>query len=407
MTRLDPRPPSDLSASVVAIATTHADKSGRSEVRSDGRIVVQAWLASRALIALVALTLAVLEGRRIRDMVTNWDARHFGELAAGGYLANPGGTLMAFFPGLPVLLSMGLELGIPVAVSGVIISLAGSAAAAAALLRLGGPWAAVAWLFAPTAVFTTVPYTESLFCAAAFWAWERARADRWMHVAILTALACTLRVSGLFLIGALLVMIITSMTDVRTKIGRSALMAIPASMLAIFAGYLYLLTGSWTAWYTAQKTGWVRELTWPWDSFRHTISAVLPNAYADHPWWAAVFRAEMISMFVGVSVVIWCLVISVRARRTGERTLWGEASWVGVQVLAFSLSYWFFSVNRATLLWFPLWIMIGRWVGWQPKRPEQERWRAGHRALVAVAFFVEIVLMLWWCWLFFTGYWAS
>ena len=55
----------------------------------------------------------------------------------------------------------------------------GSAVAAAALLRLGGPWAAVAWLFAPTAVFTTVPYTESVFCALAFWAWERARADRW------------------------------------------------------------------------------------------------------------------------------------------------------------------------------------------------------------------------------------
>ena len=52
----------------------------------DGRIVIQAWIASRALIALVALMLAVLEGRRISDMVSNWDVRHFGELAAGGYL---------------------------------------------------------------------------------------------------------------------------------------------------------------------------------------------------------------------------------------------------------------------------------------------------------------------------------
>ena len=59
-------------------------------------------------------------------------------------------------------------------------------------------------------MFTTVPYTESLFCAAAFWAWERARADRWPAAAVLAASACTLRVSGLFLIGALLVMIITS-----------------------------------------------------------------------------------------------------------------------------------------------------------------------------------------------------
>ena len=39
--------------------------------------------------------------------------------------------------------------------------------------------------------------------------------------------------------------------------------------------------------------------------------------------------------------------------------MWAEASWVGIQVVAFSLSYWFFSVNRAILLWFPLWIMIG------------------------------------------------
>ena len=28
-----------------------------------------------------------------------------------------------------------------------------------------------------------VPYTESLFCAAAFWAWERARSDRWLAAA--------------------------------------------------------------------------------------------------------------------------------------------------------------------------------------------------------------------------------
>ena len=80
----------------------------------------------------------------------------------------------------------------------------------------------------------------------------------------------------------------------------------------------------------------------------------------------------------------------------------GEASWVGVQLLAFSMSYWFFSVNRATLLWFPLWIMLGRWVagpgGFSPP---------AHRLLVAAAFTVEVVLMLWWSWLFFTGHWAS
>jgi Mannosyltransferase (PIG-V) len=370
---------------------------------SPGRTVVQAWLASRGLIFAVALVLAVVQHRTLTNMVSNWDVQHFARLAAEGYRAEPDGTLMAFFPGWPAILWLFHQLGVPVAISGVMISTACSAVAAAALYRLGGRWAAVAWLFAPTAVFTVVPYTESLFCAAAFWAWERARADHWLAAALLTALACTVRVSGLFLIGALLIMIMTSGWAARLKLRRATLMLIPAVVIMTFGIYLYILTGTWTAWYRAQSTGWVRELTWPWDSFLNTIPAILPGAYANHPWWAAVFRGEMISMAVGIGVTIWCIVVSLRARKSpgSDRTMWGEASWVGVQVLAFSLSYWFFSVNRATLLWFPLWIMTGRWVAGSSVG---RHWR---RALVACAFSVEIVLMLWWSWLFFTGHWAS
>jgi hypothetical protein len=383
------------------------------ETSSPGRIVVQAWLASRGMIFTVGLVLAVVQHRTLTNMVSNWDVQHFGDLAAGGYLAEPDGTLMAFFPGWPTILRLFDQLGVPVAISGVIISTACSAVAAAALYRLGGQWAAVTWLFAPTAVFTVVPYTESLFCAVAFWAWERARADRWLAATLLTALACTVRVSGLFLIGALLVMIITSPSPAAFKLRRAALMLIPAAVIMAFATYLYALTGTWTAWYRAQSTGWVRQLTWPWDSFLNTIPVILPGAYADHPWWAAVFRGEMISMAVGIGVTIWCIVVSIRARRShgpgSDQTMWGEASWVGVQVLAFSLSYWFFSVNRATLLWFPLWIMIGRWVagstGGEDLRKSGSRHL--HRLLVVAAFVIEIGLMLGWSWLFFTGHWAS
>jgi hypothetical protein len=138
----------------------------------------------------------------------------------------------------------------------------------------------------------------------------------------------------------------------------------------------------------------VRELTTPWQSFLNTVPAIVPGAYADHPWWAAVFRAEVVSMVVGLAVTVWCL----------SRRLWAEAAWVGVQVLAFSLSYWFFSVNRATLLWFPLWILLARWGSRRPARPGAAR---VHRTLVVGAFPLSAVLLLWWCWLFFTGHWAS
>jgi hypothetical protein len=337
--------------------------------------------------------------------VSKWDVQHFAELAVSGYFAEPNGTLMAFFPGWPLILSVFAQLGVPVAIGGVVLSTACSAVAAAALYRLGGPWAAVAWLFAPTAVFTMVPYTESLFCAVAFWAWERARSDRWLGAVTLTAVACMVRVSGLFLIGALLVMVFTSVNPTGIKLRRAALMLIPASVIIVFATYLFALTGSWTAWYHAQTTGWVRELTWPWQSFLNTIPAILPGAFPNHPWWAAVFRVEMISMAVGVGVTFWCIVVSLRARKSPrgpDRPMWGEASWVGIQVLAFSMSYWFFSVNRATLLWFPLWIMLGRWVAGPTKVSPHV-----HKLLVAAAFTVEILLMVWWSWLFFTGHWAS
>jgi hypothetical protein len=359
-----------------------------------GRMVLQAWLASRGLILMVALLLAVAEGHRLTDMVSNWDVQHFTRLAEGGYRAEPDNILMAFFPGLPSIFALGLRFDIPVAVTGVVLSLICSGIAALALVRFGGPWVATAWLFAPTAVFTTVPYTESLFCAIAFWAWERARSDRWLAAALLTAAACTVRVSGLFLIGALLVMILTSRVDLRDKTRRAALLLLPAAVMITYAGYLYLLTGSWTAWYTAQSTGWVRGFTWPWQSFLNTLPAIAPGAFADHPWWAAVFRAEVVSMALGLVVTIWCL----------TRRLWAEASWVGVQVLAFSLSYWFFSVNRATLLWFPLWMMLAAWGTWTPRNA---RVAAAHRVAVVGAWGASLILMLWWCWLFFTGHWAS
>ena len=228
---------------VVTATTTRpgpAPAPGRVHGRGSARTVAQAWLASRGLIALVALMLAVHQGYQVSNMVSNWDVQHFGELARGGYLSDPSGKLMAFFPGLPMLLRAGLAVGLPIPVTGVLIATAGSIVAAVALARLGGPWAAAAWLFAPTAVFTTVPYTESLFCAAAFWAWERARADRWLAAALLTALACTVRVSGLFLLGALVVMIITSRGRSWAERGRRlGLLAVPAAVLLAFATYLH------------------------------------------------------------------------------------------------------------------------------------------------------------------------
>ena len=360
------------------------------------RLVVQAWVASRVLLALIFVWVIWSTRTTWHDAAGNWDVAHFLRIARDGYAVN---DEAAFFPGLPLLLHGAGAIGVDMTAAGIIASVVGSGFAAWALWRLGGPRvgvvAATLWLFAPTAVFTVVPYTESLFAAFAFWAWVRAREGRWAWTAVLAAAACSIRVSGIFLIVALGVMALTGAYEGdRRWLQRAKAIAwllIPTAVPVAYAAYLRITKGSWLAWYSAQADGWGRTLTWPWDSFSHTLRAIVPGAYADHPGWAWVFRAEVVSIAIGIVVTIACLVLK----------RWAEATWVGVQVVAFATSYWYMSVNRAVLLWFPLWLMLGSFA----TRPGKTRTA---RIVVIVAWgIVSILLLVWWAARFFTGQWAS
>lgn len=360
---------------------------GSTRPRPDLLLVVQVWLATRLTFAVIAVAVAVAGRRPLENVVAQWDVAHFLTIARDGY-ADP--REMAFFPGWPLVLRGITELGASPVLGGALVALICSLAAALALLRLSGTWATVAWLLTPTAVFTAVPYTEAPFAAAAFWAWERATERRWGAAALLAALACTLRISGLFLVGALVVLALTQGRTTReTLSGRLAWLMLPLAVLAAYAAYLYGLTGSWTAWYAAQEAGWQRGLHWPWDALRHHW-ATLWQPNPDHPEWPWMFRAELVSWVVGVLVTVVCLV----RRRVAE------AAWVGVQVLAFSLSYWLMSVSRAVLLWFPLHVAVGEFVA---SRPRSRAWSVVGWVAGLVAFAVQGV----WAWLYFTGRWAS
>jgi hypothetical protein len=360
------------------------------------RLVVQAWLGSRVLLALVFVWTLWSTGTAWRAAAGNWDVAHFLRIARDGYVAT---NEAAFFPGLPLLMHAAGVIGIDMTAAGMIASVIGSAFAAWALWRLGGPRvgvvAAALWLFAPTTVFTVVPYTESLFAAFAFWAWVRAREGRWAWAAILAAGACSVRVSGMFLLVALGVMALTGAYEGDRRWSRRlralAWLLIPAAVPAAYATYLRITKGSWLAWYSAETDGWGRSLTWPWVSFQNTLRAIVPGAYADHPGWAWVFRAEVVSLVVGIVLTVICLV--------GRR--WAEATWVGIQVVAFGTSYWYMSVNRAVLLWFPLWLMLGSFA----TRPGRTRTA---RIVVTVGWgLISVALLIWWAVRFFTGQWAS
>ena len=163
-------------------------------------LVGTVWLVSRAGMAVVAGVEMARQEASLTDVVSQWDVWHFLAIANKGYADWEN---VAFFPGLPLLLAGAGKLGLPPVAAGMAAALVASGLAAWALVRLANSAVACLWLIAPTAVFTAVPYSEALFCAAAFWAWWHATQDRWGVAAALAGLACTTRVSGLFLIGAL------------------------------------------------------------------------------------------------------------------------------------------------------------------------------------------------------------
>lgn len=397
-----------------------------------GILVAQVFIATRLLLLATALAVTIQTRGKLTDVLGNWDVAHFVAIARNGY-AVP--TDVAFFPGLPLLLRVGMTFGIGPVEGGVILSIVTSALAVWALYRLGGRWAAIGWLLAPTAVFTLVAYSESPFCAAAFWAWERATKRHWFAAALCAAAACTFRVSGLFLVGALGVLALvqawasshpdavgagssavgsgegtptaqaaagaSELDEGTPRPGRDAGAAgralarsvpwllLPLAVLATYALYLYRRTGSWTAWFSAQSTGWMRQFTWPWDCLANHWRAIQPGMYLDHPGWVEIFRAELICWLVGIVVVV----VALRRRK------WAEASWVGVQVLAFSLSYWLQSVCRAILLWFPLWTELGDFI----ERHRTGGWRVFWAVVVVVALTMEVG----WGVLFYLGMWSS
>lgn len=395
---------------------------------SPGQLLLRGWLTSRLLFGLVLVVLMIATGRTFLECVGNWDVEHFLRLSRVGYQTK---TDPAFFPGLPLVLAAGARLGIPGDVMGVLLSLFCSALAGLALLRLGiiwhetgyrrrgtrsranamrgerlGLWAAIAWFVAPTAVFTAVPYTEALFCACAFWAWERAYRRRWLAMGVLAGLACTVRVSGLFLVGALAVLLLTGgVNAASTSRGRRrtlsvrdiclgcAALLIPIVVLLGYAYFQWTRTGDWMAWYHAQTEGWARGFAWPWESFKNTLPATEASGYYAEKGWTWIFRAEVASMFIGLGTTIVCLC----QRR------WGEASWVFVHCLAFSLSYWWMSVNRAVLLWFPLWLLLGQ-IATLPVSP---RWRTILRVGCGAYLAASTTIAVLWAVQFFTGGWSS
>ncbi|MFE4378375.1 mannosyltransferase family protein [Streptomyces cyaneofuscatus] len=288
-----------------------------------------------------------------------WDANHYLHIARDGYFPADAGPWMdgwdnreAFFPGFPLLLRTVHVIVPSWTAAGLLVSLVAGAVAVLALSRMASSYVpedtdgrrtALFFLLSPCAVFLAVGYTEALFLAFALPAWLAAQRHHWATAAALTALATTVRVSGLFLAAAIAVLFVLSVRTRRDWRG-AAWLALPALPPLAYSWYLHAHTGDWMAWKHAQERGWYRDFHTPWEAWKNTWNAAFEGLHTTG--YAAMFQAELAAMAVGLVLVA----LLVRHRR------WPEAVYVALSLWALGTSYWYVSIPRATLLWWPLWI---------------------------------------------------
>ena len=339
------------------------------------------WIATR--VAVAVLTLAA--GWMVADAVAghipswlgswdHWDAQLFTKVARFGYDGYPrhypDKDVVAFFPGLPLVLR-----AVHVAVrnwvlSGLLTSLVAGSFAMVALARLGaleagrtvGQRAVLYLTLSPYAVFLAAGYSEALFLGFALWSWLFARQRRWLAAGVLGGAAALVRVTGVFLGAALLTQWLLDRTGRRL---RDLLpLTLPFVATAAYVVYLHGLTGDWLAWPHAQADGWQRRLTTPWHAFVTTWHSATGGGLGGAYIWS--FRAEIAAVLVGVVLTVALLLL----RR------WAELVYVGGQVAALATSSFYLSVARATLLWWPLWLLLARFTA-------DRRW--AHAAYLSVA----------------------
>lgn len=324
-----------------------------------GTIMVGAWVYYLSYVETTPNLPTIPE---LASRFARFDFVHFDDIARLGYLPDPNmastsAPLYAFFPAVPMLLRVGLALSLSSVVTGLLVSFVGGAVATVWMRRIAdlylpglGLKAAAVFVVAPPAIFLYAPYTESLFLAFALGAWYCGMRGRWAAAGVLCALSCTVRISGAFLLVALLVLWLTQRTGGDNTSGGSLprrsvfFLSLPVGVLAGWMAYLASITGDLFAYGTAQKYElWNRHLEWPWVAFLRTLYEYPPTGGA-----GLMGYAEIIAVFSGAIVTVALAI----------RRLWGEAVFVGLNLVLLGTSTYYFSVPRSSLLWWPLWIGI-------------------------------------------------
>jgi hypothetical protein len=313
----------------------------------------------------------------------HWDADLLQNIAAHGYYGS-GSTphSVVFFPGYPLALAAAHVVLRNWILSELVLSLAAGCVAVVAIARMAGSSRAALFLLtAPTAVFLTVGYSESLYLAFAIPAWNAARRGEWIRCGVYASFAAFTRPDGLFLIPAFVIMALTRpLGALRWR----ALLGVAIGLIgpAVYEWYLYNQTRNWGAWSQANQRGWGLHYVGPWQSLKTSYWGAFQHPYGGE--FGFLEQLEIASLAV---MLIAAVAFAVRRR-------WSEAVYCGLAVVGLGTQTWYQSVPRTLLIMFPIWVALAHFT-------RGREWIA--RAYLAVSGSLAVVLGL----LYLGGRWAG
>jgi hypothetical protein len=229
--------------------------------------------------------------------VIRWDGDWYLAIAGHGYAVSAGVSLPPranFFPLYPLIVGALGQVGIPLVIGAVIVSIGSLVLALYALGRLvsleltpGHPWAhpdtlrltLIALAISPVAFFFSAAYTESLYLALSVGAFLCARRGRWALAGVLAGLASATRAPGIVLVIPLLWLYLYGPREDRPpdrapaaagwrpryRLRRDVawLALAPVGVLA-FAAYLGLSGADPLAFVQTQRQFWHHTFAFPW-----------------------------------------------------------------------------------------------------------------------------------------------
>lgn len=348
------------------------------------------WLPTQVLVAFVATRIALVVaglaaplfiagqaggqiGAPPLSMWTHWDGQFYIDIARLGYFVNESNPPAAFFPLYPLLLQL-VTLWSPlkptVALAGVIVSNAALLALLAyvvALARLDfdegvGRRAAIYYLVAPTTLFLSAVYAESLFLVLLVASFYHARRGQLALAGGLGFLAALTRPYGV-----LLVVPIAWEALRRRRLPVAAIG--PLLGPPVYFAWLWLQFGDPLAWFSAQAA-WKRQLDLPWRGFMRYIELHLQG------WFTPPDLAK-VDLLAAVALLV-----------LGVLALWKLPRIYGVfgalMVLALLMASHLQSMTRWALSVFPIFFLLALW----------GRNRFVNYAITGVSFAIALYLMM-------------